>query len=49
MKKISQNFLLFIEESLWDLFQQANCLQIFFYEWKRQRPETEQFFMETDQ
>lgn len=50
MKKISQNVLLFIEESLWDLFfSRANRLQIFFYEWKRQRPETEQFFMETDQ
>ncbi len=50
-KKISQNFLLFIEESLWDLFffSRANRLQIFFYERKRQRPETEQFFMETDQ
>ena len=50
MKKISQNFLLFIEESLWDLFFcRANRLQIFFYERKRQRAETEQFFMETDQ
>ena len=32
-----------------DLFSRANRLQIFFYERKRQRPETEQFFMETDQ
>mgnify|MGYP000158125238 CR=1 FL=1 len=47
MKKISQNFLLFIEESLWDLFfQQGEPFTDIFYERKRQRPETEQFFME---
>ena len=50
MKKISQNFLLFIEDSLWDLFFcRANRLQIFFHERKRQRTEPEQLFVKIDQ
>lgn len=50
MKKISQNFLLFIEESLWDLFfQQGEPFTDIFLRAEMARPETEQFFMETDQ